>query len=272
MDRTSAAFRRDLIHRVAATEAVQRLNRHTAPPDLAKQLGVQDEVLQLAIRIAGAGAGAPALVELHVFIPWPIATPLFTLARSLGTTPGPLIRSLMHAVMLTTREPHRRSTGHGLVTGWPPLPGREDARAALARRCTQQSTRIARREKGKQENYHTAVEITVGLERALQRRAVVYGVTRHHYTVLWLADLVDGVLSGLAVPLVRARELHADESQYVLPLVELPAGLEVERDGEQGRGGTDADVGADAADGQDRGADDAGDRDGDHGAGTGSAA
>jgi hypothetical protein len=274
--RTAVAdFRRDLIDRVAATDAVQRLpswrNRSPAPPDLAQQLGVQPDVLELAIRVARSGMGAPENFHLDMFIHWSVATPLFALAQSLTTTLGPLARSVLHAVMLTTREPSRRNVGRGQAGYWAPLPGCESARAALAARCRQHTVDVPKRKRN-EEKYHTGVDITLGLERALQRRAVAYaGVSRHLYVMLWLADLVDGVLSDLPVTIVRCRELHGDESQYVLPVVELSPSLEAERDGDDdgfGRGAADG-LGYD---GEDRSAGDAGDRDGDLGAGAGSAA
>lgn len=263
--RTAVAdFRRDLIDRVAATHAVQRLpswrNRSPVPADLAQQLGVQQDVLELAIRVARAGMGAPENYHLDMFIHLSVATPLFALAQSLQTTAGPLARSVMHAAMLTTREPSRRNVGRGQAGYWAPLPGCDAARAALTARCQ----RHAMPKRNHEEKYHTAIDITVGLERALQRRAVAYGVSRHLYVMLWLADLVDGILADLPVTIMRCRELHGDESQYVLPVVELSPSLEAERDGDEARDDADAaDVGYD---GQDGSAGDAGDRDGDLGA------
>jgi hypothetical protein len=203
-------FRQKLIEDLSLT----RFARMEPSPELAKGLGVDESVLVLAQKLARAGF-APAdeprikFCLMNVMCPRALAGPVMVLAkrtlfqhpRGNGTAVGQMARALMHSAMQTEREPERRAHGQ-----WGPLPGCEDARYRLA--AGQEKRAI---------DYHTKAEITEGLNRAIELRARAEGVSRSRYVILWLADLVDGLLPDLPVVPVSRWQLYADEKSYVLP-------------------------------------------------------
>jgi len=209
-------FRQSLIEELSLT----RYAKLDPSPELAKSLGVDESVLLLAQKLARSGfapADEPGRVKfkmMHIFCPRALAGPVMVLAkrtqfqhtRGSGTAVGQMVRALMHAAMQTQREPERRPHGQ-----WGPLPGHEDARYRLA---AGQDKRAA--------NYHTQAEVTEGLFRAIELRARAEGVSRARYTVLWTADLVDGLLPDLVVVPVSRWQLYADARSYVLPVVSMP--------------------------------------------------
>lgn len=172
--------------------------------DNASALGVTLDVLEEAATLAGGGhaAGEPALVQLDFRCEPTVYRPLSALAHVLHMKTSDLVRSLLHAAMLTPREPSPRPN-----RSWKPLVGCEAVRARLTMASTRSGTSLM----------HFRFKVSRGLARAVEQRAAAYGAVRLRYVKLWLADLIDGRLADLQLVPVPMTQLFADEHAYVLP-------------------------------------------------------
>lgn len=146
-----------------------------------------------------------------MFCPTEVFRPLEVLAKRSGfSRPAKLLKSLLHAAMQLPREPNTRAD-----KCWGPLPGCEATRLRLASAAS--PPKKTARGKPKSET-HLTVLLSVGLVRAVGHRAEAFGASRTRYVNLWLADLVDGNLSDVAVVPVGKGQMFASEKAYMLPV------------------------------------------------------
>lgn len=214
------AFRRELVERLATTDFARQVALHGKRPGLAESIGVTEGVLDDAARLSRAGfAPAPGalapITDIATFVPLEIARPLVALSTQMAITHSQLARSLLHAAMQTPGEPTPRAGKN-----WGPLPGCQDARARLDALYTSLGHNEAPRLR---KRFHITIALSDGLRLALDARATAFGVRRSRYVLLWLADLVDGLLGDLTVVGVGIGQLFDDPRAYVLPLVASPA-------------------------------------------------
>lgn len=210
-------FRQALVIRLSATAFVRTIARRGWKPDedtgLADGLGVAPATLNAAVRLAQLQWQLNPAVRQDVFVPVQLREAVLALADKLNLGVGHLVRALAHAVMQTTWEPTARRDG-GWSTQTPARAQLRTGKKHVRRHFTDMrpSDRF----------YHTSVRLSAALVTALDLRSAAYGVTRHQYLLRWLADLVDGHLAALPVPLVAVNldQLYDNERAYVLPVTE----------------------------------------------------
>jgi hypothetical protein len=198
------AVRARIVELLSGTDHAVFAAENGASPDNAALLGVALDVLEEAAAMAGGGhkAGAPALVKVDFRCEPSMYRPLSALAHILHMKTSDLLRSLLHAVMQTPREPSPRPN-----RSWKPLVGCEAVRARLTMASTRDGTTLM----------HFRFKVSSGLYRALCARAAAHGSVLNRYVKLWMADLIDGRLSELQLVPVPVTQLFADERSYVLP-------------------------------------------------------
>lgn len=198
------AVRARIVELLAGTDHAVFAAENGASVEVAALLGVTFDVLEEAATMAGSGhkPGTPALVKLDFRCEPTMYRPLSALSHILHMKTSNLVRSLLHAAMLTPREPSQRPN-----RSWKPLVGCEAVRARLAMAATQEGKPLM----------HFRFKVSVGLWRAIEQRAVAYGALRTRYMRLWIADLIDGRLAELQLVPVTMTQMYADERSYVLP-------------------------------------------------------
>lgn len=211
-------WRRELVERLALSEMAREWALAGPRKGLAKRLGVTESVLRDAAKLArvhfSSGSGPvpkKVLAELHLRPVPELARPYVALAAELKMVQGHLFRSVIHAAMQTSREPTKRP---GKV--WGPLPGCEKYRAWL------DGLYYAKHDGELVQRGHVHVTCSLGLRDAIGMRAAAYGVRKSHYTHLWLADLVDGLLVDMNLEGVEIGQTYDDAKAYVLPVLRKP--------------------------------------------------
>ena len=217
----AARVRKTFVEQLALTDVVRWVALYGCAAEVAAAAGVAEDVIHDAIK---QHFGQKEREPLHlrrftITVPGAIGDPLFGMARRMRMSIAGLARSLMHAAMLTTREPTRRE---GLD------PQTEGARAFRTRmrrpskdwrgfpdRHQRKRTTLSRR--------FIRMGVTSGLTTAIERRAAAFGMPVGNYYVAWFADLVDGLLSDLVVEPVRWDQVYAFPENYVLPVLRSPA-------------------------------------------------
>lgn len=213
MATTKGEFRRELIERLALTNDARSVAHYGHQEGLADRLGVTEDVLAEAAVLARAGfapkvwstSGAQVL-RMEMNPTAPLAMALSGCATDIDVKPITLVRSMLHAAMLSTCEPSPREK----YSKWGPLPGSE----AIRKRYTD----LSQINVTGNHRYSMRPLITVGLRDALDRRAQAYGTTRARYVLLWLAELVDGRLVHFKIVPVEVRQMLDAADAYVLPL------------------------------------------------------
>ena len=198
------AVRARIVELLAGTDHALFAAENGASPENAALLGVALDVLEEAAAMAGGGhkAGTPALVQLDFRCEPTMYRPLSALAHILHMKTSDLVRSLLHAAMLTPREPSPRPN-----RSWKPLVGCEAVRARLTMASVRDGATLM----------HFRFKVSGGLYRAVSARAAAHGSVLNRYVKLWLADLIDGRLSDLQLVPVPMTQLFADERSYMLP-------------------------------------------------------
>src|SRR5260370_20208886 len=177
-------------------------------PALARQLGVQADALREAVQLyrTGSVSGAPqvsALVSLDVELPTTIFHCLANLAFEIGMSPGQLVRATLHAVMRGARSPTPRFPSvHEQARP------RERIRGIVFRDQVLTAKGDTRR--------HVFTTVSHGLYVALEQRAAAGGVSRARYVLLWLADLVDGLLGDVAIEPIESGQMFESPERYCL--------------------------------------------------------
>lgn len=202
----AGAFRRKLVERIAFETPYGRRWAIRGPNlELAKMLGVEPAVLDDAAALLRGGAlpldGPPLLARLEFVVPVELSAPFAQIGESLDMGVGQLVRSMMHAVLQTTREPAVRTGGIWRLRGKRVETGVPKAR--------DQKTWAA-----------WCVKVSAGMSEALFLRAHAFGVTRTRYTLLWMADLIDGKLTDLMLDPITPEQTFATQAEYVLPVLE----------------------------------------------------
>ncbi len=214
MGRQEDKFRRDLIERLAFEGPWGRsVAMRGIREGLGKSLGVTDDVLQDAAAAVRAGyriskKTTASVVSINVFMQEPLGEQFTKLAQASEMDRGQLIKALLHAGMQTAYEPSHRAPRQWGVRGKKPK-----RPIGIGFQGKVLTADLASRT-------HFEVELSRGLGKALGRRAAVYGVTRSRYVLLWIADMVDGMLSELPILPVDTGMLFEDETGYVLPKIE----------------------------------------------------
>jgi len=200
-----ARVRDRVVELIAQTDHATHAWQHGARAEDAKKLGVELDVLEEAAARARSGASTvrpPVFCDL--LGPVRLMRPFAALAERLHMERADLLRSMLHAVLQTPREPTKRPGRQ-----WKPLLGRESVRSALGGSGSRAM--------------HFKFKVSAGFLRALEQRAVAGGETTQHYIKGWMADLVDGLLADLTLVPVSLADLFEDERAYVLPRLTTPS-------------------------------------------------
>lgn len=206
-------FRRRLIERVAFDSPfARRWAIHGPDAKLAEQLGLHPSLLDDAASLLRGGAlpkadARPDLVNVELSVPQPLAVPFESAVAAMDSmSHGQLVRSLLHVMMQTTREPSLRAPrrwhkGKGaIVHGF-------GFRGQMLRPNTDKRK-------------HLELTLSRGLSDALGKRAAAYGATKTRYILLWMADLADGFLADYVFPPISTDQMFPEDTFYVLPVIE----------------------------------------------------
>lgn len=211
-----AAERVRLIDWIATNELVQDAIRYDYAENLPAALGLDRALFDLACRSARVNYGVARMVQLDLFVPWELARCTRALAASYGPSTRSFLRSLLHAVLQTTREPARRALRG--QDRWKPL---NDQAAERRKRLVEapSSGRV-----GRGGWWHPEVLVSKGLAEALEARAAAceFARNRHQYAICWIADYCDGLLVDLPIQIVKLEETFATAEHYVLPRTMAP--------------------------------------------------
>lgn len=184
-------------------------------PGLAAKLGICEDVLEDAAKLIRGGfvpSKGARLLPMDMFVPSAISEHLVPLAENSMMSGAQLVRAVLHAAMLTSHEPSPRAPrqwvahqkGRGRITKQVYGVGFRGTSVATSK----PSHRM-----------HLDLQLSRGLVEALDRRAAAFGVTKARYSLLWVADFVDGRLGPLKVTPVSTTQLFDDARAYVLPAV-----------------------------------------------------
>jgi len=179
--------------------------------ELARMLGVTLRTLHAARsawmradQIDVRGRPASGLVALDVDLPEQLAMQLAQVAEQSQAPRSAWLRGLLHAVILTNREPTRRPAR--VVSANPVRLSYEDPTTGRLVWLNKTPRR------------HLRTTLSPALDEALRQRAVAYGVTLTRYVVLWVTDWLEGRIQRVEVaPIEWLNERH-DES-YVRPVM-----------------------------------------------------
>lgn len=206
---TPAEFRQKLIaDLVYSTRWPRQVALHGGEEGLAKELGVQEDVLQEAISLARAGfrtdpdrvkpgTKPSGLVPFRMHYPAELLILATNLALEMGRAQGSLLRDMLHAAMQSTTEPTKQ----------PRLRYRK-----IMLRGKLLSGKFT----------YAFVMISPALKEAVSRRAIAFGETMHAYVRCWLVDLVEGRLGHLDLQHVRLGQMFDSVDAYVLPALTVP--------------------------------------------------
>lgn len=206
------AFRRQLIELVAfRSRWTRQWITQGRDLDFAKSIGLDPDLLDEAATLLRSGFlpkpdGGQAIVTMDMFMPAVLGEEFWPLAESFDMAPVQLARSVWHTMLQTTREPSARTPRRWTESG-------------EAKRVQGFGWRGGRRILSGPGRKHLQVTISVGLAEALGRRAAAYGATRNRYALLWLADLLDGLLADLVFPVISTDQMFDSAQGYVLPVV-----------------------------------------------------
>lgn len=206
------SFRRFLVEHVAfQTPWARRWVQRGRQPGLAESLGISEAILDEAAVLLRAGALPGPKVWIGeqergpTWFDFQMPRRVFefyrAIARDLNMTTTQLVRSMMHVVMQTTREPTSR-----IYRKWDDVTG-----AAVP-----PGTVVVPLDKPQG---HVHVDVTAALAKAVHARAQAFGVSKCRYVILWCADLVDGKLADLVFEPLELGQLFYNEQMYVLPAV-----------------------------------------------------
>jgi hypothetical protein len=211
-----ATFRSRLVEMLAFSGPWARRVANKGPePGLAAKLGVCEDVVEDAAKLIRGGfvpqKGA-RLMPVDLFVPRPIGDHLMPMAERLMMSGAQLVRAILHAAMLTSKEPAPRAPRQWVVR--PKGHVKTSARVhGIGFRGADMVTSYP------SQRVHLDLQLSRGLVEALDRRAAAYGVTRPRYSLLWVADFVDGRLGPLNIIPVSTGQLYDDARAYVLPAV-----------------------------------------------------
>lgn len=212
MLRSEAEARKAIVELIAfRTPWANKIMLHdeAAFPGLAERLGVTQELLREAVAKYRLGFvpetdGRKLSENIHLFIPSALYVSVKAIARKSKMKPSSFLRSFLHAVMLTTREPSVRL----LKTGSTTVLGEED---------------IDQDQKdGPYLTTHMTLLVSTGLAEALRRRAAAQGFILSEYAVRWLADLHEFRLKDLEVVPIAAHQMYDRVDAYVIPVESPP--------------------------------------------------
>jgi hypothetical protein len=207
MKKDIASFRKMLVERIAFESRFARLwVSRGRDEELAKAIGVAPEIIDEAAGLLRSGALKPEATNLgvasvSVFLPYVLAVPLGKMVEEMNMGHGQLLRSLLHMLMQTSREPTPRT---------PRKWGSNGKNTAFEWRGAPVSTQTGMRK-------HYEVMCRPALASSIGKRAAAYGVTRPRYIMLWVLDLIEGNLADMAIEPVTIQQTFDNEAYYVLP-------------------------------------------------------
>lgn len=212
------AFRKELIDLVAYRSPwARRWVTRGRDPSLASSLGLDEVLLDEAGALLRSGflpkerkGKGENIVLVDVFMPAVMVPEFMAVCDMVDMLPSQLIRSVLHTMMQTQREPSERTPRR-----WTP--------SGEARKVKGFGFRGRRTPFSGKGRKHIEAAITTGLHEALGRRAAAYGATTVRYALLWCADLIDGLLADVAFPPVSTDQMFDSAEAYVLPVVEVAA-------------------------------------------------
>lgn len=207
-------FRQKLIERVAyETPFARWWALRGKDPQLAGKLGIHEDILVEAVKLLRSGylpdEDSLRFSHIKIQLPREIADEFLVVCETLSQSKVSLCRSLWHTMMQTTREPTPRAERR-----W------DQSNSRKVHGYVFRDKVVTTRFKDSQSRLSVLVPVTQALCHAVAKRAAAYGVSRNRYAVLWVADLVDGLLADVLFPPVELEQCFLDTREYVLPVVE----------------------------------------------------